>query len=83
MKVIGVGESESVIGFFKFLGENFFRRERETFSQNYSQHIEIDSFLNADSESDISFEQNRSFRTKHRLTKVSKCTKTASRNEIA
>ena len=37
----------------------------------------------ADSESDISFEPNRSFLTKHRLKKVLKCIKTASRNRIA
>ena len=56
---------------------------KKCFSQNYPQHIQIDSVFNADSESDISFERNRSFRTKYCLKKVSKCTKTASRKQIA
>ena len=56
---------------------------KKYFSQNYPQHIEIDSVFNADSESDISFELNRSFLTKYCLKKVSKCTKTASRKQIA
>ena len=56
---------------------------KKYFSQNYPQNIEIDSVFNADSESDISFELNRSFLTKYCLEKVSKCTKTASRKQIA
>jgi hypothetical protein len=40
-------------------------------------------FFDADAESDLSFEPNRSFLTKHCLKKVPKCTKTASRNQIA
>ena len=42
---------------------------KKYFSQNYPQHIKIDSVFNADSESDISFELNRSFLTKHCLKK--------------
>ena len=42
---------------------------KKHFSQNYSQHIWIESVFNADSESDTSFELNRSFLTKHRLKK--------------
>ena len=43
---------------------------KKYFSQNYPQNIEIDSVFNADSESDISFELNRSFLTKYCLKKV-------------
>ena len=57
--------------------------EKKIFSHNYLQLTSIDSVFNADFESDISFEPNCSFLTKHRLKKVSKCTKTASRNQIA
>ena len=42
---------------------------KNIFSQNYPQHIQIYSVFNADSESDISFEPNRSFLTKHCLKK--------------
>ena len=56
--------------------------QKKKFSQNYLKHIWIDSVFNADSEYDISFEPNRSFLTKHCLKKVSKCTKTVSRNHI-
>ena len=53
------------------------------FSELFKTYMQIDSIFNADSEYDISFEPNRSFLTKHCLKKVSKCTKTASRNQIA
>jgi len=57
--------------------------QKKYFSQNYLKHIWIDSVFNADSEYDIRFEPNRSFLTKHCLKKVSKCTKTVSRKQIA
>ena len=57
--------------------------QKKYFSQNYLKHISIDSVFKADSEYDISFEPNRSFLTKHCLKKVSKCTKTVSRKQIA
>ena len=57
--------------------------QKKYFFQNYLKHIWIDSVFNADSEYGISFEPNRSFLTKHCLKKVSKCTKTVSRNQIA
>ena len=57
--------------------------QKKYFSPNYWQHIQIDSVFDADSESDISFQQHRSILTKHLLKKVSTCTKTASRNQIA
>jgi hypothetical protein len=57
--------------------------QKKYFSQNYLKHISIDSIFNADSEYDIGFEPNRSFLTKHCLEKVSKCTKTVTRNQIA
>ena len=60
---------------------DFFRKK--CFFQNYLKHISIDSVFNADSEYDISFEPNRSFLTKYCLKKVLKCTKTASRKQIA
>ena len=57
--------------------------QKNVFSQSDLKHGWIHSVCKADSESDISFETNRSFLTKHRLKKVSKCAKTASRNQIA
>jgi len=41
--------------------------QKKSFSQNYLKNIAIDSVFNADSESDIRFEPNRSFLTKHCL----------------
>ena len=55
-------------------------KKKTFFSQNYSQHIKIDSVFDADSESGISFEQNRSFLTKHRLKKVSNAQKLHNNN---
>ena len=63
-------------------GTGFFF-QKKYFSQNYLKHISIDSVFNADSEYDISFEPNRSFLTKICLNKVSKCTKTVSRDQCA
>ena len=61
--------------------QGFFQKKH--FSQNYLKDISIDEVFNADSEYDISFEANRSSLTRHCLKKVSKCTKTVSRNQIA
>ena len=55
--------------------------QKKYFSQNYLKHIWIDSVFNADSEYDISFEPNRRFLTKSCLNKVSKCSKTVSRDQ--
>ena len=52
-------------------------------SQNYLKHTWINSVFNADSEYDISFEPNCSFWTNICLNRVSKCTKTASRDQYA
>ncbi len=49
--------------------------EKSFFSRNYLKHIWIDSVFNADSESDIGLESNRSFLMKQCLKKVSKCAK--------
>jgi hypothetical protein len=57
--------------------------QKKYFSQNYLKHKSVDSVFNADSEYDTGFEPNRSFLTKYCLEKVSKCTKTVSRNQIA
>ena len=54
---------------------------KKTFSELFTARINRLSF-NADSECDISFESNRSFLTKHRLKRVTKCTKAVSRNQI-
>ena len=51
-----------------------------TFSELFTARINRFSF-NADSEYDISFEPNRSFLTKHRLKRITKCTKAVSRNQ--
>ena len=57
--------------------------KKKRFSQNYLKHIWIDSVFKADSEYDISFEPNRSLLTKSYLNKVSKWTKTVSRDQCA
>ena len=76
---------EKIVIFDQTIPEGGYRDffSKKNFSQNYLKHIWTDSVFNADSESDISFEPNRSFLTKHGLKKISKCTKTVSRNQIA
>jgi hypothetical protein len=57
--------------------------QKTNFPENYSKHIWIDSVFRADSEYDINFESNHSFLTKSCLKKVSKRTKTVSRDQCA
>ena len=65
-------------------GSTGFVFQKKYFSQNYLKHISpIDSVFNADSEYNISIEPNRHFLTKSCLNKVSKCTKTISRDQCA